>query len=219
MTPVDPLFIVLPILEANSQNRDGFDGVFMMLDDLLDSPEFPDMMFIRELPTIASQLSLLCDIKNITPSEFVFRLSEKKTLDWLEAKVESTLSRLTTDPEFHHVHKDVFFLDAGNDPTATDQKRRVIVDMVGEYLSNEWLDLLLGRFDGFSVLDGRDSQSQTLSQHHDRPEDYVMHAARPLESSVSASPAKKAKTAANRALAKANIKGMKSMMCYFGKKT
>ncbi|KAJ1650479.1 hypothetical protein IWQ61_008733, partial [Dispira simplex] len=71
----------------------------------------------------------------------------------------------------------------------------------------------------FEVLEKQRQQLPTRVHELDRPEDYTAHRTT-AASAGQDSPAKKAKTTtASRSLAKANLKGMKSMMSYFTKKT
>ncbi|KAJ1974102.1 hypothetical protein H4R33_006864 [Dimargaris cristalligena] len=217
MTPVDPLYILLPILEINNQNRDGFDGVYMMADDLLESPEFPDIAYLRTLPQLWDQLRLLCDVKQITADESVYRLSEKKATDWLVSKVEAVCETLSTYPDYHHVNKHVFFLDNAANPGYMEKKKQLIVDMIGEYLNNTWLERLLDRYNNFAELEALKNRSGPQYNAQERPEDYASKGPRPTKVDQQG-PAKKAKmTPAVRKLAKADTKGMKSMLCFFKK--
>ncbi|KAJ1980422.1 hypothetical protein H4R34_002456 [Dimargaris verticillata] len=218
LTPVDCLFVLLPILQANNQKRDGFNGVYMLLDDLLECDSFPDIYSLRTWPCLATQLELICDTKRITDSEMVYRLNESRALTWLCRKVDQTIDKLANAPELQSVSQNIFFLHNEHSPNATDEKRRVIVDMMGEYLNNEWLERLLASYGGFDQLEHIDRAGRTNSLALDSPEDYMTSRPHPA-SETPDSPAKKPKlTMAARSLAKANTKGMKSMMSYFSKK-
>ncbi|KAJ1976302.1 hypothetical protein H4R35_002757 [Dimargaris xerosporica] len=164
------------------------------------------------------KLELICDTKRITDSELVYRLNESRALAWLRRKVDQTMDKLTNAPELQSVCQNIFFLNDEHGPNATDEKRRVIVDMVGEYLNNEWLGRLLDSYDGFGQLAHIDRASRPNLLALDSPEDYMTSRPHPASETPN-SPAKKTKlSVAARSLAKANTKGMKSMLSYFGKK-
>ncbi|KAJ1960715.1 hypothetical protein IWQ62_004119 [Dispira parvispora] len=205
--------------EANNRKRDGFDGVFMMMSDLLEHPDFPDVTYLQDCPTIESQLALLCDIKPLTDTEKVYRLSEPRVLRWLTTKINSAVTQLTQQARYSQVNHNLFFLENPDDPLTLDRRQQFFADMLGEYLNDHWLDLLLTHYNNFEALEKQRQQLPTRVHELDRPEDYTTH--RPTTASSSQdSPAKKAKTTtASRSLAKANLKGMKSMMSYFAKKT
>ncbi|KAI8086059.1 ribonuclease H2, subunit B, partial [Halteromyces radiatus] len=91
VTPMDPLFIALPILDQAGQkiNQQEDRGLFRTIDDIFTSEQgssFMDMNLLINITTFSEQLSHLCDTQEISPGTLVYRFNEEKSLNWLRKK-------------------------------------------------------------------------------------------------------------------------------------
>lgn len=127
-TPVDPVFILLPIFEeARMKKRDDL-GKFRQLDEIIfinDYPGYQHLMSIAE-----NCMGVVCEIKEIGSSKF-FRLDDSKVLAWLYCKV-------------FQLKKALCSLDKNY--AAQDEKYTLAeaVSILREYVKDEpWLMLLL----------------------------------------------------------------------------
>ncbi|KAK1318797.1 hypothetical protein QJS10_CPB04g01479 [Acorus calamus] len=131
-TPVDPVFILLPIFEEARMKKGNDVGMFRQLDEIIFIDGFPGY---QHLSNIAEGcMKLICDVKEIGTSKF-FRLDDSKVLDWLCHKVNNLKQTLTT-------------LDRNY--AAREEKETLIeiVSLLGEYLKDEpWLKLLCRHLD------------------------------------------------------------------------
>ncbi|KAJ4826140.1 hypothetical protein Tsubulata_030546 [Turnera subulata] len=82
-TPVDPVFVLLPIFEEARMKKGNDPGKFRQLDEILfvnGHPEYCHLISIAE-----NCMQLVCDTKEIGSSKF-FRLDDSKVLAWLHCK-------------------------------------------------------------------------------------------------------------------------------------
>lgn len=130
-TPVDPVFILLPIFEEARMKKGDDPGKFRQLDEIVYIDGYPGY---HSLLSIAEKsMQIVCDLKEIGSTKF-FRLNDLKVLRWLCYKV-------------HQLKKTLPTLDKNY--AARDEKDTLFdaVSIVGEYLKEEpWLNLLCSKF-------------------------------------------------------------------------
>ncbi|KAG5341429.1 hypothetical protein C0989_010539 [Termitomyces sp. Mn162] len=100
VTPIDPTFLLLPILQA-VQPTDGSAGRFRQADDIFEeaavklrTPGNPDdasaldrdIIRFGSLQCTKDTLKNICDVKEVTPEITVFRMSQTRVLDYLRSK-------------------------------------------------------------------------------------------------------------------------------------
>lgn len=126
-TPVDLVFILLPMFEEARMRRGTEPGKFRQLDEIMfvnGYPGYQNLFLIAE-----KSMESVCDCKEIGSTKF-FRLNDSKVLAWLNCKVnqlEKTLPNLDKNYATRD-HKEIL-ADA--------------VSLLGEYLKDEpWLNLL-----------------------------------------------------------------------------
>ncbi|MED6207245.1 hypothetical protein PIB30_034046 [Stylosanthes scabra] len=126
-TPIDPVFIMLPIFDEARMKKGDEPGKFRILDEILFVDRFPD--YQQLLSTVENCMQVVCDVKEVGSSKF-FRLDDSKVLRWLCYKVyqlKETLPKL-----------DKNYAVQGEKETLMDA-----VSILGEYLKDEpWLKLL-----------------------------------------------------------------------------
>ncbi|GAB1600160.1 ribonuclease H2 subunit B-like [Argonauta hians] len=94
VTPMDPLFLILPYLMKAEKKT----GKFMTLDHLLEDDQFPDSQYLSQSVTI-KDLSLVTNVKQ-TNKIIACRYCEEKTLSWLQRKVER-VSKILSEKGVH----------------------------------------------------------------------------------------------------------------------
>ncbi|KAJ8763727.1 hypothetical protein K2173_003509 [Erythroxylum novogranatense] len=126
-TPVDPVFILLPIFEEARMKKGDDPGKFRQLDEIVFVNGYPDY---QHLISIAENcMQVVCEIKEIGSSKF-FRLDDSKVLVWLYCKVSNLKQTLPM------IDKNYAALDEKNTLAEA-------VAILGEYLKDEpWIKLL-----------------------------------------------------------------------------
>ncbi|KAJ9537143.1 hypothetical protein OSB04_029876 [Centaurea solstitialis] len=126
-TPVDPVFILLPMFDQARMKKGDDPGKFRQLDEILYVHDYPGY---HHLSSIADKsMEVVCDCKEIGSTKF-FRLNDSKVVAWMYYKVQQlkqTLPKLDKNYAAR-TQKDILG-DA--------------VMILGEYLKDEpWLKLL-----------------------------------------------------------------------------
>ncbi|KAJ4952742.1 hypothetical protein NE237_029574 [Protea cynaroides] len=128
-TPVDPVFILLPIFEDARMKKGHDQGKFRPLDDIMFVSGYPGYQHL--LSIAEDSMKVVCEIKEIGSSKF-YRLDDSKVLAWLCYKVDRLKAILPTLDKNYAVQNE--------QGTLTNA-----VSLVGEYLKDEpWLKLLCG---------------------------------------------------------------------------
>ncbi|KAB1204454.1 Ribonuclease H2 subunit B [Morella rubra] len=126
-TPVDPVFIMLPIFEEARMKKRDNPGKFRQLDEIMfitGYPGYQHLLLIAE-----NSMQVVCEVKEIGSSKF-FRLDDSKVLAWLYCKVcELKQSLPILDKNYAARQEKDTLADA--------------VSILGEYVKDEpWLKLL-----------------------------------------------------------------------------
>ncbi|CAN1768507.1 Ribonuclease H2 subunit B [Linum perenne] len=128
VTPVDPVFILLPIFyEARMKKGDDDPGKFRQLDEILFIDAYPGYQHLMSIAENCMQV--VCEMKEIGSSKF-FRLDDSKVIAWLYCKVlHLKLALPSLDKKYATMDEKTALTEA--------------VKIVGEYIKNEaWLKLL-----------------------------------------------------------------------------
>ncbi|XVE99960.1 hypothetical protein REPUB_Repub03eG0245000 [Reevesia pubescens] len=130
-TPIDPVFIMLPLFEEARMKKVDDPGKFRQLDEILFINDYPGYQHLFSIAENCMQV--VCEIKEIGSLKF-FRLDDMKVLAWLFYKVcqlKQTLPAL--DQNYAAREEKDTLADA--------------VSILGEYLKDEpWLKLLCNHF-------------------------------------------------------------------------
>ncbi|XP_077226354.1 uncharacterized protein LOC143861747 isoform X2 [Tasmannia lanceolata] len=126
-TPVDPVFILLPIFEEARMKKENDHGMFRQLDEIIFVNSYPGYQHL--LATAEASMEVVCEVREIGLSKF-FRLDDSKVLAWLCHKVDPLKLTLTTlDRNYAARNKKDTLIDA--------------VLLLGEYMKDDpWLKLL-----------------------------------------------------------------------------
>ncbi|KAL3644574.1 hypothetical protein CASFOL_009754 [Castilleja foliolosa] len=126
-TPVDPVFILLPIFDEARMKKGDDPGKFRQLDEIIYVSGYPGY---ESLSSIADKtMQSVCDIQEVGSTKF-FRLNDSKVLKWLCCKAHQLKQTLPT-------------LDKNY--AAQDEKYTLfdVVSIMREYLKDEpWVNLL-----------------------------------------------------------------------------
>ncbi|GLB37612.1 putative ydr279p protein family (RNase H2 complex component) [Lyophyllum shimeji] len=170
MTPIDPAFLLIPILQA-VHPCDGSAGTYRPADDIFedaaaklhatsgkpdDGPWIltKDIIRFGSLPCVKAALAHICDVKDITSEITVYRLSLPKALKYVRDKV----TRLSC-PDVLEISKSVTrnlakdgLMEDGQETLLQAGRTRAACDLLGQYLSQDMRALLFESYD-FSLLD------------------------------------------------------------------
>ncbi|XP_073130570.1 uncharacterized protein [Henckelia pumila] len=92
-TPVDPVFILLPIFHEARMKKGDDPGKFRQLDEIIYVPGYPGYQSLSSMADKAMQV--VCDVKEVGSTKF-FRLNDSKVQIWLCYKVHQLKRTLPT---------------------------------------------------------------------------------------------------------------------------
>ncbi|XP_078613682.1 ribonuclease H2 subunit B-like [Branchiostoma floridae x Branchiostoma japonicum] len=214
VTPVDPLFLVLPYLVKAYES-----GMYMPIDQLLSDDQYPECT--RLLSCInPSDLEHICDVKG-SGDVRACRYSEERTLEWLKQKVEQAADKLTDSSvkvtggaqllTFTHSLK--------TEQASRDDYLRYACGLVSDYISTD-LSKQLTQHMGIKLPEKKEKcgeppakKAKLSSEIPEAAEDYSKFAVKDDK------PKNTKMTAAQRALSKVDKTGMKSISSFFSPKT
>ncbi|WOL02463.1 hypothetical protein Cni_G11182 [Canna indica] len=126
-TPVDPIFVLLPIFEEARMKKTTDQGVFRQLDEILYVDGYPGY---QHLFSIAKDtMNVVCEVQEIGSSKF-FRLDNSRVLAWLCCKVQYLKATLLK-------------LDKNYAAQEERETLKEVISILGEYVKDEpWLTLL-----------------------------------------------------------------------------
>ncbi|XP_072180432.1 ribonuclease H2 subunit B-like [Diadema setosum] len=226
VTPVDPVFLLLPYLKKSSQER----NKFMTLDQIVYDEDYPQCVRLLQCTGI-SAVENISEVKGSGDMR-AYRYDETKTLDWLRAKVEQTTACLEgTDIHVGSGAQSMTFVRSTKDQAATDEDyKRYAAGLVSDYLSPE-LSKQMFELLGIKELSAKMTTKTTtpvengdepplkkarLSSGKSEPEEDYSMSFKTDDVKQEKKPGKM--TAGQRALSKVNTKGMKSISSFFAKK-
>ncbi|KAH9061335.1 ribonuclease H2, subunit B [Lactarius vividus] len=163
MTPIDPAFLVIPILQA-IKPKDGSAGIFQPMDDIFDeaaskivqgSTTIPqeDIVSLTRYDCIVDALKRVCDFQDITPELKVYRYSEDKMIEYLQAKV-TRLSRHEVVEKSRTIIRNFAkdgLMDDGKEDLLELGRTRSACDLVSQYLAPSVYSALLAKYDFTSL--------------------------------------------------------------------
>ncbi|KJA20727.1 hypothetical protein HYPSUDRAFT_88505 [Hypholoma sublateritium FD-334 SS-4] len=234
MTPVDPSFLLLPILQV-TQPTDESLAQFKPADDLFDeaagkfepasesesdkasSSNSQDILEFCSLSYVRRCLRHVCETKEITPELTVYRYSQSKVLEYMRAKV----AHLSTSEKFaasqtviRNLARDGLMED-GKEELLSLGRLRAACDMISQYLPSVTRDALVNSYD-FAIL-----QTQLNINKEEAMANAVSSASKLQAKGQKAVPDKKRKAPKPsfgvEKLKKANTTGMSKLSSFFNK--
>ncbi|XP_015076319.1 ribonuclease H2 subunit B isoform X1 [Solanum pennellii] len=146
-TPVDPVFVLLPIFDEARMKKNDDPGKFRQVDEIIYVVGYPGYQHLSSIAE--SCMQVVCDVKDVGMTKF-FRLNDEKVLKWLCLKViQLKKTLLTLDKNYAARDKKEILTDA--------------VSIVGEYLKEEpWLKLLCSKL---SIDLQEDTKASNFEMH------------------------------------------------------
>ncbi|KIM91894.1 hypothetical protein PILCRDRAFT_809883 [Piloderma croceum F 1598] len=171
MTPVDPAFLLIPILQA-SQPTDGTLGTFRPADDIFEEAAVllrkgvpkekdssmkisgKDMHQFSSLPCVRRALTRLCDVKEITPEIVVYRYSLPKLVEYLRVKVArlATIEMIESSRTLIRGLAKDGLMEDGKEDLLESGRIKAGCDLVSQYIPTSVYTALLASYD-FTKLD------------------------------------------------------------------
>jgi len=214
-TPVDPLFLLIRLLEQNRKKSSEHGGYFCEFSQMLFDTDQPGYAHFAKL-TDTFDLSLICDINNDLEQPLC-RLNDEKIIHWLRAKVENLRVKLAQSDHLYHAasQSSTFRLSSSEKKLTNVDILKGALGFVSEYVTPERMTELAKTYGivnygvpKLSALDGLHSRDKFIPVSNKREGDQVKQP----------TPKKQKPSLAQSKLAKTNIKGMNKMDSFFKKK-
>jgi len=139
-TEVDPLFLLLPLLEKNRKQTSESAGYFCEKDQILteDFEAYPGYAHFLEWPTLP--LGLVCDTKDAGGGRVYYRLDNSKVVKWLQAKVHKMKAHLAASPDLAGSLRGGARAANYRDSTPlTDAElTKAAIGFISDYINNDW---------------------------------------------------------------------------------
>ncbi|KAF8628908.1 hypothetical protein AX15_003689 [Amanita polypyramis BW_CC] len=234
MTPVDPVFLLLPLLQAADPPGNGFERHFRPADDIFEdaartieeqgrkyddisySISARDILQFTSFQCTRDSLQRICDVKEVTSDIIVYRFNDGKILEYLRRKVSLLASPQVIESSktlLRSLAKNGLF-EEGNEKLLEAGRTRAACEILCQYLPKNIGSALVSSYD-FGALDDylkglRDevtTSADTKAKHGST-------------SSTKSGENKKRKSKASQGvekLKKANVNGMAKLSNYFKK--
>ncbi|KAG0221491.1 Ribonuclease H2 subunit B [Mortierella sp. GBA43] len=212
ITPVDPIFMCIPILDKIRQRTDESEGRFLALQDMFESDQYTSLRRLTQLDKLDQHLALICEVRESTLAGTgkSFRLDDQRVLTWLQRKVQVLVDQFLSIPALSN---SIAYTESLPEACRTEAITQGSLRLVSGYLSDSWVTKLAAEYK-FPELDKFECRTQlpTLS-------DYGKRSAADMDDGPKSKETKKPKmSAGTRKLAKASTAGMKPLSSFFAKK-
>ena len=225
-TPFDPYFLLL----AHLVQSPTAETTYATASQLLRSDDCPQLT--AALESLIPDLGLLCECKDGE----LWRLDQTRVLDWLQAKVDALAAMLRTqgeesDQRTEELMRVAADAVAGFQVTSRKKKRkrdadftRFAIGLVGQYLPHPWKDLLATRVTGAPLpAAAKSKRSKTLESEsapsaQGKEDNAVVAPVEDYSQAIKRSSSSSSTTqlsAAQKRLAKTNLKGVKKLSSFF----
>ncbi|XP_055988884.1 ribonuclease H2 subunit B isoform X1 [Sorex fumeus] len=215
-TPMDPLFLLLYYLIKADKV-----GKFQPLDQVVMDDMFPNCILLLKLPELEKLLQHVTQEKEINSKKY-YKYSKEKTLKWLEKKVHQTVAALKTNNVNVSARVQATTAFFSGDQASSEKEEdyiRYAYGLISDYIPQELSDDLskyLKLPEPSAPLPNPPSKKVKLSDEPiEAKEDYTKFNSKDLKTEKKNSKM----TAAQKALAKVDKSGMKSIDSFFGAKT
>ncbi|XP_037383163.1 ribonuclease H2 subunit B isoform X1 [Talpa occidentalis] len=213
-TPMDPLFLLLHyFIKADKE------GKFQPLDQVVVDDTFPNCILLLKLRELEKLLPHVTEEKEIGNKKY-YKYSKEKTLKWLGKKVNQTVAALKNNNVnvSAHVQSTAFFSSCQTSNDKEEDYIRYAHGLISDYIPKELSDDLskyLKLPETPPPLSAPPSKKVKLSHEPvEAKEDYTKFNTKDLKTEKKNSKM----TAAQKALAKVDKSGMKSIDSFFGAK-
>ncbi|KIL65967.1 hypothetical protein M378DRAFT_161613 [Amanita muscaria Koide BX008] len=228
MTPIDLVFLLLPILQAVYSYEDEYENHFRQMDDIfedaarkIENSVSNDQVSSRDILQFASfqctkdALQRICDVKEVTPDIIVYRYNPNKVVEYLKKKVTYLTASPIIDGSktiIRSLAKDGLMED-GNEQLLEVGRIRAACEVLGQYLPTNTRSALFASYD-FRALDAHIKTIRAeITAPPESKKQVSVKGTQPSED-------KKRKSKASNGvekLKKANVNGMAKLSKYFTK--
>lgn len=213
MSPIDPLFILIPILDKARRKTTESDGVYLPISDLAETfPAALELCRVLSLSSVTSRIASLCDVQSCGSDILVYRLSDEKVITWLKSRVDKIVDKFESLRVLKRLSSKYTSIPSDDARLQMLVRHRIALQVIDDYLNDAWSERLSGVYD-FTEVENLQKTAETT--HAPGSIDYGRKASG--ESGEEPAAKKKKLTPAQQKLAKANTKGMKSIQSFFAK--
>uniref|UniRef100_A0A3Q1M3Z6 Ribonuclease H2 subunit B n=1 Tax=Bos taurus TaxID=9913 RepID=A0A3Q1M3Z6_BOVIN len=214
-TPVDPLFLLLHYLIK--ADKESFQGKFQPLDQVVMDDMFPDCILLLKLPELEKLLQHVTEEKEVDKKKY-YKYSKEKTLKWLGKKVNQTMAALKTNKVnvSARVQSTAFFSggQVSSDKDVLSWPGHSVCLSMKNHDSDFYFSLLRLPEPPASVRNPPSKKAKLSDEPVMAKEDYTKFNSKDFKTVKKNSKM----TAAQKALAKVDKSGMKSIDSFFGTK-
>ncbi|KAG0275061.1 Ribonuclease H2 subunit B [Linnemannia exigua] len=212
ITPFDPVFMLIPILDTMRQKTPTSEGKFLMLEGIFGSSndQYPSMRHLTNLKNIDGYLALVCEVRDSSPSMKTFRLDDDRVMGWLKKKMDVLVSKFGTIPA---LVDSIAYTESLPEACRSEAITQSVLRLISANLSDSWATRLSANYQ-FPELDKLESRTQLPSMS-----EFGKRSGMDLDDEPKTKEVKKPKmSVGQRKLAKASTAGMKPMTSFFAKK-
>ncbi|KFH72551.1 hypothetical protein MVEG_02840 [Podila verticillata NRRL 6337] len=208
ITPLDPIFMFIPILEIVRQQTSGSAGRFMVVDDIFENDQYTSLRHLTQLHSVEKLLAQICEVRD--GSLKTFRMDDERVMAWLKKKMDHLEANFESIPALVDSITYSESLPSGCRKETITQSS---LKLVCAYLSEDWATRLSATY-SFPQLDALESRTQVSSVL-----DFGKRSGMDFDEDPKAKEVKKPKmSVGQRKLAKASTAGMKPLSSFFAKK-
>ncbi|GJJ71193.1 ribonuclease H2 subunit B [Entomortierella parvispora] len=211
ITPIDPVFMFIPILDIVRKKTKESEGRFMTVEGIFESDQYSSLRRLTDLAKVQTYLELVCEVRNASSTDKTFRLEDEKTMAWLRKKVEILISQFASIPV---LVDSIAYTESLPENIRKEAIMQSALRLVTSYLSDHWATTLSAEY-SFPELEKLESRTQLPSVA-----DFGKRAG--MEFEEDGKPVKDTKkpklSVGQRKLAKASTAGMKPLSSFFAKK-
>lgn len=211
VTPIDPLFLLLPYIKSTAT-----EGKFQPVKQMVMDEDYPGCTRLLQCKQGLDSIHHVADEKEVGSLKF-HRYNQEKTMDWLKKKVQRTVTTLKkSNISVGGGVKSRTFVRVKQEADATEEDYlRYAHGFLSEYISEDLSKDLLKHLQLPEISSPKESEPPSKKRKlSDKPieagEDYTK-----FNSSDFARKPPKKMTAAQKTLAKVDKTGMKSMASFF----
>ncbi|KAM6096016.1 ribonuclease H2 subunit B isoform 4-T4 [Chlamydotis macqueenii] len=214
VTPMDPLFLILYYLIKADKEQ----GKFQPLDQVVLDSDYPNCPLLLKCADVQQYIHHITEEKEIGSQKF-HRYSQEKTLKWLKKKVNQTVKALKSNNIC--VGERVYAATYVNAKQITDTKEdyvRYAHGLISEYIPED-LSKELSKYLGLPEIKSPAPEPPLKKRKlSDVPEEAEDNYTKSHSSNLKTKKANSKMSAAQKALAKVDKSGMKSISTFFSSK-
>ncbi|KAF9436227.1 Ribonuclease H2 subunit B [Entomortierella beljakovae] len=157
-TPIDPVFMFIPILDIVRKKSNDNEGRFLSLDDIFDSDQYTSLRRLSQLSRIEAHLAQICDIRDSFSTK-AYRLNDDNVLVWLKSKVKSIVDNFSS---IKVLVSSIVYTESLPEACRSEAIIQSSLRLVSAYLSDSWAEKLAAEYQ-FPELEKLESRTQLPS--------------------------------------------------------